>query len=941
MPSARPPKKVKVPRTKGKQPGRRKLSGRVLTPEGQLYRIMPYILLVAALFCAICLVLYHLRADTGGGLVGQALVNVCTGLFAGGVYAIPVLLALQALSFRRDVRNRSVRARVVYSTLTLILVAAVLETFSGSLPALTFDLPAFYAGGQALSGGGVFGGSVAYLLYHLFDMIGLVLIVTLGFFLYIITFIDFAGLRLRRAERRAARQAGPPTEAVPPTEPLQPTLVDASPPQLSRAQRRLLRRNEQALRQGYFEAGEEESFAAIRASMERELGAEPSTQTPSAALLNRHRARKFDPNITIEESPLRPAAGNARPAPPPRASYIPAGTPVARTAQVPPSAYYITSNTPPAGSAAREYPPAGQPPAGQPSAAQAFAEPQPAQQTAFDRSAAAPATDTPPVPPPAPASAPHTPQTGGAFSGTPTAPASSTAPLRAAARTAEPPAPSGGAVYHFPPLALLRPGTTAIMDTAVQEEIERNSEKLVQTLDSFKVGTHIVGTSRGPRVTRYELMPNPGVRISSIVSRIDDISLNLASGGIRIEAPIPGMSAVGVEVPNRHSAIVRLRDMLSSHEFVTAPAKTTVCVGSDVTGNPVYADVAKMPHLLIAGATGMGKSVCMNAIIMSILYKARPDEVKLMMIDPKRVELNIYNGIPHLLVPVVTEPQNAAGALIWAVGEMERRFTLIESVGVRDISGYNKAVSARPSLGEALPKIVIIIDELNDLMMNARDAVEDAICRIAQKARAAGIHLIVGTQRPSVDVITGLIKANIPTRISFRVSSQVDSRTILDMAGAEKLLDKGDMLFNLVGLSEPKRVQGAFVEEDEVEKVTSYLKRNAAGDLYDDAAVEGIRMETDRYKISTIKPSDRPEDEDFNGQDMLDDEKFRQAIELALEFGKISTSLIQRKLSIGYGRAAKYIDAMEEMRVVSPPDGQKPRDVLITRDMYLEMLSRE
>ena len=513
------------------------------------------------------------------------------------------------------------------------------------------------------------------------------------------------------------------------------------------------------------------------------------------------------------------------------------------------------------------------------------------------------------------------------------------------ARTPDAPSSAGRRnAYRYPGIDLLREGTGSVVDEEVQEEIARNSERLIDTLDSFHVATHIVGTSRGPRITRYEIMPDKGVRINSITSRIDDISLNLATAGIRIEAPIPGMAAVGVEVPNRKPTLVRIRDLLSTDEFLNATSKSTVALGADVTGRPVYADIAKMPHLLIAGATGMGKSVCINAILLSLLYKARPDEVKLILVDPKKVELGIYNNVPHLLVPVVTDPQAAAGSLIWAVGEMERRFELIEQAGVRDLKSYNTWVGQHPDKGQPLPKIIIIIDELNDLMMSARDAVEASICRIAQKARAAGMHLIIGTQRPSVDVITGLIKANIPSRIAFHVTSQVDSRTILDFTGAEKLLDKGDMLAMLVGLPEAKRIQGSMVEDEEVEKVTTFLKENAAagGFAYDSDIMDQIQQETEKYKASNNKGGDDLE-EDLD-QDELDEfwnqSKFRKTVELAVRSGKISTSLIQRKMSLGYGKAAKYIDVMEQMGIVGPPDGQKPREVKIDEATYQEMVAR-
>lgn len=496
--------------------------------------------------------------------------------------------------------------------------------------------------------------------------------------------------------------------------------------------------------------------------------------------------------------------------------------------------------------------------------------------------------------------------------------------------------------YCPPPLSLLKPGET-MMTASSEEEIRRNAENLIETLESFNITATINHVSRGPRITRYELRPEKGIRIRSITNLIDDISMALATPGIRIEAPIPGVAAVGVEVPNKVSTAVRLRDMLDNDKFREAGSKTTVCVGSDVTGNPVYGDIAKMPHALIAGATGMGKSVCINSILISLLYKARPDEVKLILVDPKKVELGVYNGIPHLLVPVVVEPQKAAGALVWAVGEMERRFNLIEQTGVRNLKGYNQVVREHPELGGTpLPQIVIVIDELNDLMMSARDAVEDAICRIAQKARAAGIHLLIGTQRPSVDVITGVIKANIPSRLAFHVASQVDSRTILDTGGAEKLLDRGDMLFFPVGSPKPIRVQGALVDDDEVERVTDFLKQGVPEDAaYDSEVMANIEREAEK-----CAPKDKRAERDGDGEgypdddDIFHDPQFIAAVEIAVNLGQISTSKIQTKLRIGFQKATNFIDRMEEMGIVGPHNGSKPRDVLISAAQFLEMKSR-
>ena len=488
--------------------------------------------------------------------------------------------------------------------------------------------------------------------------------------------------------------------------------------------------------------------------------------------------------------------------------------------------------------------------------------------------------------------------------------------------------------YRFPPISLLAQATP-INDTGAQEELTQNARKLVDTLLSFKVKTKILSVSRGPTITRYELSPEAGTRVRSIANLVDDIALNLATSGVRIEAPIPGKSAVGIEVPNKTVSTVRLRELIDAPAFKGADSKLNVALGVDVAGTPVYCNIAKMPHMLIAGATGMGKSVCINSIISSILYKASPDDVKLILVDPKKVEFNIYNGLPHLLVPVVSDPQKAAGSLNWAVGEMERRFTLIDEVGVRDIGGYNEITKDDPDR-EPMPYVVIIIDELADLMMTAPDAVETSICRLAQKARAAGMHLVIGTQRPSVDVITGLIKANIPSRIAFTVASQVDSKTIIDIGGAEKLIGRGDMLYAPVGFMKPLRVQGAFVSDEEVRAVTDFI-RNAMGNTeYDSDIIYSIEREAERCAQKGKGSVDISADDDELRENV--DPKFREALEVAVNSGKISTSLLQRHLSIGYGRAAKIIDRMQALGYVSPPDGTKPREVLITKQMYMEMV---
>lgn len=479
--------------------------------------------------------------------------------------------------------------------------------------------------------------------------------------------------------------------------------------------------------------------------------------------------------------------------------------------------------------------------------------------------------------------------------------------------------------YVFPPISLLRaPQTTENVDAS--GELKANADRLVDTLKSFGVQTRVINVSRGPAVTRYELQPSAGVKISRITGLADDIALNLAAAGVRIEAPIPNKPAVGIEVPNKKIDVVTMREIIDCDKFYDAKSKLTVALGRDIAGNVTFADLGKMPHLLIAGSTGSGKSVCINSIIISLLYKAKPEEVRLLMIDPKVVELGVYNGIPHLLVPVVTDPRKAAGALGWAVTEMLKRYKLFADNSVRDLEGYNSIAKNSDEL-DPLPQIVIIIDELADLMMAAPNEVEDSICRLAQMARAAGMHLVIATQRPSVDVITGLIKANIPSRIAFAVSSQVDSRTILDGSGAEKLLGRGDMLFYPVGFPKPVRVQGCFVTEKEVEQVVSFVKNKDSAD-YDEKVIEEIEKQAVAEKGSKSGG-------DGGGFDDKDD-MLSAAIECVIEAGQASTSYLQRRLKLGYARAARLIDEMEEMGIVGPFEGSKPRQVLMTRQQWLE-----
>lgn len=478
--------------------------------------------------------------------------------------------------------------------------------------------------------------------------------------------------------------------------------------------------------------------------------------------------------------------------------------------------------------------------------------------------------------------------------------------------------------YCIPPVSLLNLGKHASTKD-VSGELKGNAQRLIETLHSFNVEATITDISRGPTVTRYELKPAAGIRISKITNLADDIALNLAATHVRIEAPIPGKAAVGIEIPNTVKNMVYMRELIETPEFSQQRSKLSAGLGKDIAGNCVYCDIVKMPHLLIAGTTGSGKSVCMNSIIVSILYRAKPDEVKFLMIDPKQVEFSRYAGIPHLLVPVVTDAKKASGALGWAVSEMLQRYNKFSETGVRDIDGYNKYVAKHEDM-EPMPKICIFIDELADLMMAAPKEVEDSICRLAQMARAAGMHLVIATQRPSVDVITGLIKANISSRIALTVSSQVDSRTILDAGGAEKLLGNGDMLYNPIGASKPIRVQGCFIDDDEIEALCDYIKKQGASE-YD----ENIQKEIDEKAVKDKKSPFEGEEEEENY-----DPLFEKAAEVVIESGTASTSFLQRKLSVGYARGAKIIDQLQDYGVIGPSEGSKPRKVLMNMQMWLE-----
>ena len=483
--------------------------------------------------------------------------------------------------------------------------------------------------------------------------------------------------------------------------------------------------------------------------------------------------------------------------------------------------------------------------------------------------------------------------------------------------------------YCFPPIDLLRPSERSAMDATM--EMRENTRRLNETLASFKIEAHIINVTRGPSVTRYEVELDKGVRLSKLTGCADDIALSLGASGVRIAA-VPGkISIVGIEVPNRAVTTVSLRDVIDSPEFSRAKSKSSFAVGKDIGGSCIVGNIAKLPHMLIAGTTGSGKSVCMNSIIISLLYKASPDDVKLIMVDPKMVELGIYNGIPHLLIPVVTDPKKAAGSLQWAVTEMMRRYKAMSDAGVRDLESYNSIVEAEGE-GTKLPQIVVIIDELADLMLVAAKEVEESICRIAQMGRASGIHLIIATQRPSADVITGLMKANIPSRIAFAVASAMESRIILDTQGAEKLVGKGDMLYAPIGAGKPIRVQGCFVSDPEVESVATYVKEHFVTD-YDQSVMEEIErkaVQTGNSKPTASDPD--PVQEELDGDEMLP-----AAVDVILETGQASVSMLQRRLKLGYARAARIVDEMEEKGIVGPFQGSKPRAILVTKEQWQAM----
>ncbi len=926
-------------------------------PNSKLNIAMPYVWIALAILSGLCLY------TNGGGIVGDLLRFLFLSLFSYAAYALPILFFLLGIFHRRLVAEGRLlrKSLVLFSVITLILaliyvVTLPIEAIAGTIPkeTITLDAGAYfdYASPAPLRGG-FFGALVGWILYRLVGPILTIVLVALAVLLYgifgfgfspdIIVRALFRSLRSRRDARKKEKDQKIAAEAeriAAERRARNEALLDGLAESKAEGEEEMPAPAEaaEAAEESGVQEGKQRRFADLftaPTATQKESPAEPTEKRDPEAELRafkeervRERLRSHDGIHTYAVSDLRPSTitepADSAPEAPIGAS---AGSITGMRADAIASLAKEADETAPfrgvedfrritVTEPTRVYTVPYAPPAA------------PIEDTpvpAYEAASQAPRFE------PAPATAPILPL------------ASEDVPMRAAVRegdtlvertethTAKRVSPSVkvGPAYEFPPTTLLQ--IPALSEDTNEEEIQKNADTLVKTLESFGIPITITGYTRGPRITRYEFVQKAGIRVSKVASYADDITQKLSTQGVRIEAPIPNKSSIGVEVPNRKSPPVRIRSLLDTDTFRDAASKTTVAIGCDVTGTPVFFDISKAPHMLIAGATGMGKSVCINSLLISLLYKASPEDVRLILIDPKKVEFNVYSKIPHLLIPVVTDPTKAAGALNWAVNEMEKRYDMIEEVGVRDIKGYN--AYCEENRLPTLPKIVIVIDELNDLMMTARKMVEASICRIAQKARAAGIHLIIGTQRPSVNVITGDIKVNIPARIAFRVNQLVDSRTILDMQGAEKLLPQGDMLFSPAGT--PQRVQGAFVADEEVKSVVSFLAERVGGAVFDDAILADIEKETAKC---AQKNGDDGDEEEMGGGSLdgvLDDPKFEQALDIAFSTGSISTSLLQRRIGVGFGRASRFIDAMCEMGIVGEArGGAKPRELLLSRAEY-------
>ncbi len=924
-------------------------------PDSRFNVAVPYVLICLAIFTGFCLY------SAEGGLLGDGIRYLFFGLFSYLAYGLPFVMILLGIFWRRSVEKGNIATHLLLLSAAILMLLSLLYVLTlprdillGVIPKEEVPLNAGqYFESPVCRGGGLFGALIGWVLFRLVGPVGTILLTALAVLLYGIFGFGFSpdeilreGMRaIRRGIGRAAerRQSRKEAKKAPLTEePPQPTPAAAT---TLGDEKTAEEKHERAA--ALFEAVKEEPTQSPAAESRhrrfadifKEAGgtseshsAESLSPLPSEEELREYKEKKIREKLRNRERivsyPVSDLLGTQRDA---ELSSAPVDTPTEGEPVFTPKApeselpfrgvedfRRVTISEPVCVKSAAQ----------RQDEANALAREEIRQERT--------PTEVPPIPvseeSPIPVSEaiperilPLTEEAScapGDFAKPPEREPDREPPSPKPTKAAEP------TPYTFPPISLLQVPTLE-PEGNLQEEIQRNSDTLVQVLKSFGIPIRITGYSRGPRITRYEFIQQDGIRVDKVATYANDITQKLSTQGVRIEAPIPNKSTIGVEVPNRKPNLVRIRSLIDSDSFKNAESKTNVAIGCDITGSPILYDIAEAPHMLIAGATGMGKSVCINSILVSLLYKAAPEDVRLILIDPKKVEFNIYSKIPHLLVPVVTDPTKAAGALNWAVAEMERRYDLIEEAGVRNIKHYNRYCEKEGL--QKLPKIVIVIDELNDLMMSARKMVEDSICRIAQKARAAGIHLIIGTQRPSVKVITGDIKANIPTRIAFRVNQQVDSRTILDIAGAEKLLPKGDMLFAPQGT--PLRVQGAFVDDDEVKEVVTFLRDKVGDAVFDDNILAGIEKEA--AKCAQHNDDEEGEGGDVSFDGMMSDPIFRKVLDVAFASGTISTSMLQRRIGIGFGRASRYIDAMYDMGIVGEAQGgSRPREVLIDRAEY-------
>lgn len=852
------------------------------------------------LFFAVAVVLFLCNFGILGP-VGKGISSILFGLFGLPAYAFSILLFLAIAFFSANGGSSAAVRKIVAGAILFCMAGVICELIAGDPDFMkeSYSIKALYQfSSEEHMGGGVLFGSLAYLLLHFLDTIGTVLVVLIVCLISVILLTEKSFVKgVKNGSKRVVELSR--EDAQRRKELMESRREEAEEERIRREEERHRREETRRLK-----AEEKENEKILRMDKKVSGVILDTALTEPAEKKNRDDIHEItfneEPDILpAEEAPMEPA----HPIMPDAFSQEMPGQKVAHAAKTAAADSFIHSdildNIQVEGMFRRDEEEAV--PASTFHAEPAYkAEPEPAESTQFSRPKAVvpekKTTDTP-----RPEGMPQS-------SATP-----SNVPKK----------------YMFPPLSCLQKGKGGGGDSA--RELKETAARLQQTLHTFGVNVTITNISQGPSVTRYELQPEQGVKVSKIVGLADDIKLNLAATDIRIEAPIPGKAAIGIEVPNKENTPVALRDLLESKEFKEFPSKIAFAVGKDIAGKVVVADIGKMPHMLIAGATGSGKSVCINTLIMSILYKAHPDEVKLIMVDPKVVELSVYNGIPHLLIPVVTDPKKASAALHWGVTEMEDRYKKFADLNVRDLKGYNEKITAMREKGENvpanLPQMIIIVDELADLMMVCPGEVEDSICRLAQLARAAGIHLIIATQRPSVDVITGLIKANMPSRVAFSVSSGVDSRTILDMNGAEKLLGKGDMLFYPQGYSKPARIQGAFVSDKEVSDVVDFLKNQTLGNVYAEDIEE---------KIKNIGSSSSQGGATGDGSAV--DELFADAGKFIIDKDKASIGMLQRVFKIGFNRAARIMDQLHDYGVVGEDEGTKPRKVLMSEEQFEQLL---